>query len=335
MSAPASPRVAGIVLNYNGREVTLQALASLRRMTYPACDLLVVDNGSTDGSTEAIAAAFPDVAQVRTEQNLGPAGGCNLGIVWALERGYPYLLLLNNDIEVDPEMLGEMMKVAAADPTVGCVGPKAYYWGDRNRIWSAGGILQFRESVTRERGQNEIDSGQYDRDGEVDFVNGCAMLVRREAFEKAGLWDPIYRLSVEDADWCFRMKQHGLRCWYAHRARLWHMVAFATQGVYKAGKTFHTGRSTMIFVRRYATPLETLTSFLFMLAAVPAAYLRELRHGNQAAALAKARGFLDGLRTPLAPPPKWQPSQRPHHSSLPGTRREPSPDARDEAARAR
>jgi GT2 family glycosyltransferase len=333
VSAPSNPpRVAGIVLNYNGREVTLQALASLRRMTYPAFDLVVVDNGSTDGSSEAIAAAFPDVAQVRTEQNLGPAGGCNLGIVWALERGYPYLLLLNNDIEVDPEMLSEMMKVAEADPSLGCVGPKAYYWGDRNRIWSAGGILQFRESVTRERGQNEIDRGQYDRDGEVDFVNGCAMLVRREAFEKAGLWDPIYRLSVEDADWCFRLKRHRLRCWYAHRARLWHMVAFATKGVYKAGKTFHTGRSTMIFVRRYATPLQTLTSFLFMIAAIPAAYLRELRHGNQAAALAKARGFWEGLRTPLAPPPRWEPRQP---SSLPGARREPTPGSHEEAARAR
>jgi GT2 family glycosyltransferase len=300
-------RVAGIVLNYNGRDVTLQALASLRQMTYPAFDLLVVDNGSTDGSTAAIAAAFPDVFQVRTEENLGPAGGCNLGIVWALERGYPYLLLLNNDIEVDPEMLSVLVAAAEADPTLGAVGPKAYYYGDRNRIWSAGGILQFRESVTRERGQNEIDRGQYDRDGEVDFVNGCAMLVRREAFEQAGLWDPIYRLSVEDADFCLRMKQHGLRCWYTHQARLWHMVAFATKGVYKAGKTFHTGRSTMIFVRRYATAAQRLRSFLFMLLALPAAYLRELRHGNQAAAVAKARGFLAGLRAPLTEPPRWQP----------------------------
>lgn len=305
-----APRVAGIVLNYNGREVTLQALASLRQMTYPAFDLVVVDNGSTDGSPEAVAAAFPDIAQVTTAENLGPAGGCNLGIRWALDRGYPYLLVLNNDIEVDPEMLTEMMKVAESDPAIGCVGPKAYYYSDRNRIWSAGGLLRFREAVTRERGQDEIDHGQYDRDQEVDFINGCALLARRETFEKAGLFDPIYRLSVEDADWTVRVKRHGYRCWYAHRAKLWHMVALVTGGVYKAGKTFHTGRSTMIFVRRYANPWQRLVAFLFMALAIPAAWLRERRRGNQAAAVAKLRGFLDGLRTPLTPPPLWNEGER-------------------------
>ena len=300
------PRVAAIVLNYNGREVTLQALASLSAMDYPAFDLLVVDNGSTDGSYEAIEAAFPDVFQVRTEQNLGPAGGCNLGIRRALERGYDYLLILNNDIEVAPDLLSEMLAVAERDPAIGAVGPKAYYHApeDRDRIWSAGGKLRFRESVTRERGEGERDRGQYDRDQEVDYINGCAMLVRRECFERAGLWDPIFHLAVEDADFCMRLKRLGYTCWYAHRARLWHMVAYAT-GVYKPGKTFNTGRSTAIFVRRYGTAWQKLQSRLWLLAAIPIAFLRELPRGNQAAALAKLRGYREGWRVELTEPPRW------------------------------
>ncbi|MEZ5333538.1 MAG: glycosyltransferase [Thermoanaerobaculia bacterium] len=146
------PRVAAVVLNYNGREVTLQTLASLFRLDYPALELVVVDNGSSDGSREAIAAAHPGLAQLRVEENRGIANGLDRGVVWALERGADYVLVLNNDIEVDPAMVDEMVRAAEADPTIGIVGPKAYYFWDRRRIWSAGGRLMFRETVTRERG---------------------------------------------------------------------------------------------------------------------------------------------------------------------------------------
>lgn len=297
-----TPSVAAIVLSYNGRDITLQALASLSALSYPRYDLIVVDNGSTDGTAEAIAAAFPQVVQVRTEVNLGAAGGCNLGFRYALEQGYDYLLILNNDIEADPEMLTHLVAAAEADPKVGCVGPKEYYYWDRERIWSAGGRLRFREAVTRERGDGELDRGQYDGDAEVDYINGCAMLIRRRVLEEVGLWDPQFHLAVEDADFCTRMRRRGWTCRYVHRARLWHMVAYAT-GVYKAGKTFHTGRSTAIYLRRYASPWQWCRSLAFLAAALPAAFLRELPKGNQAAVIAKARGFWNGLRTPLQPPP--------------------------------
>lgn len=298
-----NPRIAAIVLNYNGKDVTLQALDSLVKMTWPAYDVVVADNGSTDGSGEAIAAAFPQVHQVRTEDNLGPAGGLNLGMAWAMERGYDYLLILNNDVEADPEMLTELVRVAESDPTIGTVQPKAYYYWDRRRIWSAGGKIRFHEAITSERGEGELDRGQYDRDAEIDYTCGCAMLVRREAIEAVGLMDPAYFLCVEDADFCTRIKRHGYRCYYAHRARLWHMVSVSTGG-YTPGKTFHSARSTAIFVRRHANAWQWLTALTFIAASLPAAFVRELLKGNQAAVWAKVRGFADGFRTSLAPPPE-------------------------------
>jgi hypothetical protein len=298
--------VAAIVLNYNGREVTLQALASLSRMSYPAYDLVMVDNGSSDGSREAVVAAFPRVVQVRAEVNRGPAAGALLGMRWAMDRGHDYLLLLNNDIEVAADFLTELVRVAEADPGIGIVGPKAYYFWDRERIWSAGGRLRFGEAVTRELGEGELDRGQYDRDREVEYVNGCAMLVKRAAVEAAGFWDPIFQLCFEDADFCVRVKRAGYRCLYAHRARLWHMVSSATGG-YKPGKTFHSARSTAIFIRRYARPWQWGKALLLIAAAVPLAWLRELGRGNQAAVAAKLRGFLEGFRVPLTPPPRWVP----------------------------
>jgi GT2 family glycosyltransferase len=300
-----APRIAVIVLNYNGRELTLQALESVCAMNGPGYDVVVVDNGSSDGSCAAIAEAFPQVALVRTEVNLGAAGGYNLGMRWAAERRYDYLLILNNDVECHPELLCELVAVAEADPTIGAVGPKTYYYWERERIWSAGGLLRFRESVTRERGDGEVDRGQFDRDQEMGYLNGCGMLIRRQALEAAGLWDPLFHLSVEDADWCLRVRRAGFRCLYAHRAILYHMVARST-GVYHPARTYHTGRSTALFVRRYARPWQWASFLFFTALAIPAAFLRELPRGNQGAAVAKLRGVIDGLRAPMTSPPRLQ-----------------------------
>lgn len=298
----SQPSVAALVLNYNGKDLTLETVESLLGMTYPACEVVVVDNASTDGSYEAVREAFADVTQIRVEVNQGPVSGMNAGLRFALEQGFDYALLLNNDIEVDPEMVTEMVAVAERDSKIGVVGPKAYYFWDRERIWSAGGILRFKESVTRERGDGELDRGQWDRDEEVDYICGCAMLVKRAAIEATGLWDPTYTLGVEDADWCARMKREGFGCWYAHRARLWHKVGQSI-GVYQPGRTFHTGRNMAIFVRKYAGPWQWLTFVLFYAASIPVAFLRELPKGNQKAALMKLKGVLEGLRVPLGSPP--------------------------------
>jgi GT2 family glycosyltransferase len=298
-----TPSVACVVLNYNGRDVTLEALGSLTRMDYPAYDVIVVDNGSTDGSYEAIAERFPQVVQVRTEENLGPAGGANLGLRHALARDDDYVLILNNDIEVARDLLAEMVRVAESAPEIGIVAPKSYYYWDRERIWSAGGRMVFREAATKERGTGELDRGQYDRDEEIGYVNGCAQLVKRAVFEQIGLWDPLFHLSFEDADFCMRARRRGWRCWFAHRARLWHMVS-VTAGGYRESRTYHTARSTAIFIRRYAGPLQRLWAVVMILASLPVAFLRELPRRNVSAVRGKVRGFRDGFfRTRLTEPP--------------------------------
>jgi GT2 family glycosyltransferase len=298
----AFPKVTAVVLNYDGKEVTLQSLASLEKLRYPNFELLVVDNGSTDGSAAAIAEKFPLVDLIRRDTNEGVAPGLNMGILKALHGDCDYLLLLNNDIEVAPSMLAEMVDLAESNRRAGCVGPKAYYYWDRDRLWSTGGEIRFRESVTTERGMGEVDRGQFDEPVEVDYVNGCAMLIRRAVLEQVGLFDPVYQVGVEDADWCVRMRERGYICGYAPRAELWHMVA-QTAGGYTSGRTYHVGRGSAIFARRYAGTMNWLTFWAGVLAAMPIAYVRELFRGNEEAVLAKWRGVMDGMRVPLDDPP--------------------------------
>lgn len=297
-----SSPVAVIVLNYNGRDLTLQALESVRRMRYPSYEIIVVDNGSSDGSAEAVRKAFPDVIVVHAEHNLAVSGGYNLGMRTAIERGAEFFLLLNNDIETDPGLLAELMAVAVRDPRIGAVGAKTYFHEDRQRIFSAGGILRFAHTITQERGQGELDRGQFDRDEERLYANGNGMLIRRTAVEAAGLWDPLFHLAVEDADWCTRIRERGFSVWYAHKAVLYHMVG-ASLGTYKASRTWCSGRANALFVRRHARPWQWLTFLAGHAVALPLAFLRELPRGNQGAALAKLKGVVAGLRTPLTRPP--------------------------------
>ncbi len=302
--SPSGPRVLGVVLNYDGREITLRTLDSLLLSKGSNLDLLMVDNGSKDGSSAAVAERFPTVRRLRTEVNLGISGGLNLGFRVGLDEGYDYLMAMNNDIEVAPDMVAELIRLAEAEPRAGCVGPKCYYYfGERNRIWSAGGEVRFRESVTRERGMGEIDHGQFDLECQVGYVNGACMLIRAAAMREAGLWDPVYGVSVEDADFCQRVKRAGWTCWYAPRAQLWHMVS-PTTGGYVPSRTFRTGRSTAIFVRKFAGFGGWLSWALWSLVAFPAAFVRELMRGNSRAVVAKFRGTLRGLRVKIDAVPR-------------------------------
>lgn len=297
------PKVVATVINFNGRDVTLQTLSSLDRLRYPHLQLAVVDNGSTDGSSEAIAKHYPEVDIVRCEVNEGIAPGINRGIRHALSSSGDYILLLDNDVEVDPAMVAELVDVAESSPMIGCVGPKSYYYHDRERLWSAGGILRFGESVTAERGRGELDVGQYDRVEDVDYVSGCAVLIKRTVLERVGLFDPVYSVGVENADWCVRAKRLGYRCCYAPHAVLWLMVS-QTVGLHTPGETYQSGRGSAIFARRYADGRQWVSFWLAVLATLPLAYVRGLLAGNEEAAQAKWRGIADGLRVRLEEPPR-------------------------------
>ena len=304
MERDPTAQVAVVLVNWNGVEDTLATLRSLdavcgRGQLRP----LVVDNGSTDGSPERLRRERPDVELVETGANLGFAGGNDVGIRRALaDPAVGWVLLLNTDVAVDPGFL-EPLLAAARDPAVGAAGPKIFYFDRPDRLWAAGGRLRIRETVTVELGRGEPDGPRWSRAADVTYLTTCCLLVPRDALERVGPLDPAYFINVDDADWCRRALDAGYRLRYVPESRIWHKVAAATGGGYTPGKTFHTGRSNALYVRRHGGPLGLAGFLAANLVALPAAWLREAPRGNGRSVVAKARGVLAGLRDPLPPLP--------------------------------
>lgn len=304
-----SASVAVVLVNWNGIDDALDVLGQLDRIEGPPLHRLVVDNGSTDDSVARLRRERPDIELLETGKNLGFAAGNLAGIQHLLERyDCGWILLLNTDVVVDPGFLPPLIE-ACLDRKVGAAGPKIYFHEPPDLIWAAGGRLRLRETVTQELGIRQPDGPAWDEAKDVTYLTTCCLLVPRDVLERVGLFDPVFFIGVEDADWCRRALDAGYRLRYVPESRLWHKVATSTGGSYTPFKTFHTGRSNALYARRHFR-FPALSLFVIAnLAALGGALLRELPRGNAGAVASKARGLWRGLRDPLPPPPGLEPDR--------------------------
>jgi len=246
----SEPSVALIVLNWNGREDTLDCLSSIEQVHYSNLHVIVVDNGSSDGSVDALRVRFPEVDLLANAENLGFAEGNNVGIRYALASGAAYVLLLNNDTIVDPQLISELVHAASLYPHAGVLGPKIYYHSVPNRIWSAGGRWNERAMRFEQVGDGDEDEGQHDSICETEFVVGCAMFVPAAVFEQVGLLEPAFFLNYEEIDFCARVKKAGWGNLFVPRAKLWHRVASSFGGEMSPLKTYFTFRNRLLWAER-------------------------------------------------------------------------------------
>ncbi|MBK6472921.1 MAG: glycosyltransferase family 2 protein [Betaproteobacteria bacterium] len=220
------PLVYVVVLNWNGRADTLACLSSLERLQYPEFHTIVVDNGSQDGSQDAIRSTFPEVELIETGKNLGFAGGNNVGIRRAVARGTDYVLLLNNDTEVDPGMLDAFVRAASAHPGAGVFSGKIYLHGAPDRIWYAGTEWDPQTVHFRHLGLDQIDDGNsFCTIKETAFACGCAFFFPASRVKDVGLLDEEFFLYFEETDWCYRARAKGYASVLVPDAKLWHKVS--------------------------------------------------------------------------------------------------------------
>lgn len=300
----SSPRVAVLILNWNDKRNTLETLESVRGLQYANFEVFLVDNGSTDGSVGAIAKDFPEVHLLVSPENLGVAGGRNLGLETVLDHAdVDYVMFLDNDVIVEPSLLEKLVEAAGKEATLGIVGPIVYYHSDPRRIWSAGSRFIFREVITRLRLNNHLMAQEPGKDIEyVGSVSGCCMLVKRRVFGTVGWFNPQYVMACDDSEFCYRAARRGFARAVVTHTKVWHKVSASTGGGYALARTYYTGQSTMLFLKEHGRLWNWITALTFAALSLPVAYLRERRRGNQKAVAMKLRGYLDGLLgRPAAP----------------------------------
>ena len=226
----ASP-VSAVVLHWRDEAVTRDCLRSLSAADYPALTILLVDNGSADGSGERLHAAFPGVAFLPTGANLGYTGGNNLGIRWALDRGAEYVLVVNNDTVVESQAVSRLVQAASATPRVGAVAPKIMYFSAPDRIWFGGGSLSRVRGLGRHhRLGTRDDARAEERVKEITFVTGCCCLLSADALRQVGGFAEDFFAYVEDVELSLRLSRAGYRLVYQPAANVLHRVPLGAEG---------------------------------------------------------------------------------------------------------
>lgn len=253
MAGGETPHVAVVVLCFNGRDDTLACLASLERTRWPRLSVIVVDNGSTDGTIDAVRSECPDVTAIRSEENLGFAEGNNVGLRAALDYGADYVLLLNNDTIADERLVAALVAEAQRRPDAGALCPLIRYVDPPDRIWYAGARYDPRTVHNgRHTGYGERDTGQYHTVREIGRATGAAMLVPREVVEKVGYLDSRLFLQVEDVEWSLRMRAAGYRILFVPAGQVWHHVSVASGGERAPDTAYYEMRNSLVVCARHA-----------------------------------------------------------------------------------
>ena len=258
------PLVSIVTLNWNQAEVTCDLLASLSRATYPNLEVVVVDNGSEAHDVAKIAAYSPRPRLIKSATNLGFTGGNNLGMRHA--RG-EYVLLLNNDTEVEPDFLEPLVAAMEADAQIGAASPKIRYYHDPERIQYAGGtaVDPFRGQA-RWVGSGEIDRGQHDASGETEMGHGAALLIRRAVLETVGMLGPDFFIYYEEIDFGTRLRRAGWKAHYVAESTVWHKES-VTVGKASPLKTRFQTRNRLLYLRRNGLGWRTPLAMAFVLLA--------------------------------------------------------------------
>lgn len=257
------PSVAIIIVNWNGLSVTDDCLRSLENLSYPNFKIILVDNGSTDGSVSYFQQQYPEVEMICLKTNTGFTGGNNAGMQKALNDEFDYILLLNNDTIVeDRNFMSEMITECENNSEIGMACPTIYYDEPENKVWYAGGWL----SLWRGWGHyHQIPSDK--EPTETGYTTGCCLLVKADAINDIGLLKEAYFLSVEDVEWSMRARKNGWKTVYLPGTSIIHKDSLSSRskgkGTYSPTRVYYSFRNSIWFVREYATVFQKVLVWPF------------------------------------------------------------------------
>lgn len=288
------PLISVITVNYNGLELTSRLVESLLRHNSVPTQIVVVDNGSRRDEAGELRRRYPELTVLRSEQNLGFAGGNNLGFTAAKGK---YLLLLNNDTEIEDDTLACLCETLDTHPESGAVCPKIRFFQPPRHIQFAGYTSLSRITLRNALvGFGEADHGQYDTPGETPYAHGAAMMIRREALRQAGPMPECYFLYYEELDWSVRITEKEWTIRYDPRCTVFHKES-ATTGAESPLRTYYITRNRLLFGCRNRRGTARLLTTAYQIAVVlPKNVLKSLLRHRTDLACAAIRGARDYFR---------------------------------------
>jgi GT2 family glycosyltransferase len=256
------PLVSIITIHFNQLKITCEFLRSLKKLSYPNFEIIVIDNASAEDSTHQITSEFPSVRFYRTTKNLGFSGGNNLGMKLALGD---YFFIVNNDTEiVDANLIEKLIEPMQNDPSIGMTSPKIRYF-DHPEVIQFAGYNKINSFTGRNSqvGDHKIDRGQYNISGFTNYANGAAMMVKREVAHNVGVFTDHFFLMYEELDWSAQTIKYGYKIYYQAEVYLLHKESMSV-GKTSPLKVYYNNRNRVMFMRRNTNSFE-LACFLMYL----------------------------------------------------------------------
>lgn len=254
------PLVSIITINYNESQVTLEMLDSLQKSNYKNLEVIVVDNASPNDNPDRIKEEYPEINLIKSAENLGFAGGNNLGVKIATGE---YLFFINNDTIVPENCIAPLVQTLQKDEKIGMVSPKIKFHWDSSLIQYAGYTAMNHWTIRNHSiGYHQKDDGSFDKEGETHSIHGAAMMVPRRVIDKVGMMTEIYFLYYEEHDWAEMVKRAGYTIYYQPKSYILHKESVST-GKFSPLKTYYIARNRILFARRNFNMLPLLISLLF------------------------------------------------------------------------
>lgn len=300
MHSIESHSVAIIILNWNGYAHTRNCLNSLHKIDQRSFQVILVDNASSGDDVVKLKEEFPQAIYLVNDENLGFTGGNNVGIQYALENGFSYIMLLNNDTEVGPDFLSPLASTLRDCGNLGAVQPLMYLLHDRNKVWNAGGKFNSWTGGSLSITKVQKQSAPY----QTDWITGCCILVKSSVIKEIGLLNDHYFAYFEDVDWSLRMRRHGYSLAVVPSSIIYHEAGASSKAKEKGkeGKVsafvhYLYSRNQLFQIRNHLLFPKHLIAWFFQLSKLAAFWAYFLARGRAEKRGAVAKGIYEGMFT--------------------------------------
>ena len=260
------PLVSIITVDFNGINLTVELLESIRRLSYKNVETFVVDNASRENPQLFLSKNYPEINFIRSDKNLGFAGGNNLAVT---EAQGDFLFFVNNDAEITEGCIEKLLELFENNPSLGAASPLLCYFNENPQnqadLIQYAGTTYVHPVTARNRtiGEKEINKGQYNQPLPTAYAHGAAMMIKREVIDKVGLMADDFFLYYEELDWCARIRKAGFDIMIEPRAKVYHKES-VTVGAMSPLKTYYLNRNRIYFMRRNFSAADVFLFSLFL-----------------------------------------------------------------------